>query len=228
MTNLYKLVQASKLLSSIFDFRLDHSRNKILSILIIIIRVILFVPIGIVVLLLQAFLYLNYLNMFFTSVPGTLVKRVRMDALGYDESNKWLFNLSYLLLYLFVLIFELAHIVIIYMTLILSFTIDCFMWVLTLGETKLNNTELSLTSKVNKSEKVRNIDIVTILFTLISIVVFIVFVDFFIVSTNDQMIAWVYSSLIVLALNVLFYKFFYKNRVKPNAKLKIENSSHAQ
>lgn len=227
MTSLFKLVQASKSLSSVFVFRFDYSPNKFLSFLIIILRVIFFMTIGVVILFFQALLYLLYLNMFFTSIPGALVKKIRMDSLGYDESNKWLFNISYLMLYLFVLVFELAYILINYWTIILSFTIDCLMWILTFGKTKLVNTNLSLNNKIDQSLKVKNNDIVTIIFTLFSIVLFSYVLDSLNISV-DFIATWMFSSFTVLVVNVLYYRFFYFGRPKSKVKTKEEDTNHIQ
>ena len=224
MTSLFKLVQASKSLSSVFDFRLNHSRNKFLSLLIILIRIIFFMTIGVMIFFMNALLYFLYINMFFTSIPGSLVKKIRMDSLGYDESNKWLFNISYLMLYLFVLVFELAYIIINYWTIILSFTIDCLMWILTFGRTKLVNTDLSLNDKIDQPITVKNIDIVTILFTLFSIVLFSYVLDSLNISV-DFIATWMFSSFVVLVVNVLYYRFFYARRVNLNTKDKKEDSS---
>jgi hypothetical protein len=160
--------------------------------------------------------------MFFTSIPGTLVKKIRMDSLGYDESNKWLFNISYLMLYLFVLVFELAYIIINYWTIILSFIIDCLMWILTFGKTQLVNTDLSLNDKIVQPVTVKNVDIVTILFTLFSIVLFSYVLDSLNISV-DFIATWMFSSFIVLVVNVLYYRFFYIRRVKSSTKLQTED-----
>lgn len=87
MANLLKLVETSRTLSSIFDFRINDSRKMYLSIILIIIRAILLVTFGILVLLLQAFLYFLYLQMFFTSLPGTLVKKLEWSHLAMTNQT---------------------------------------------------------------------------------------------------------------------------------------------
>lgn len=221
MTSLLKLVETSKTLSSIFDFRIIDSQKKYLSIVLIIIRVILLVIFGMFVLMLQVVLSFLYLQMFFTSLPGTLVKKTRMESLGYDSSNKWLFNISYLMLYLFVLIFEFAYIFINYLIVILSFTIDCVIWILTLGKTKLDDTQLSLNDKNFIERVVKNIDIFAIILTFVSILVFY-FLGELIVPRDINFVSWLYLSAIVMGLNTLFYMFFYNKKVESGSSLKKE------
>ena len=219
MTSLFKLVETSKTLSSIFDFRIDKSQKLYLSIILIIIRAILMATVGMIVLLLQVFLYFLYLQMFFTSLPGNLVKKIRMESLGYDESNKWLFNISYLMLYSAVLIFEFAYIFVNFLIVILSFVIDCLIWVLTLGKAKLLDTKLSLGDKTNISQSVGNIDILAIILTFVSIPLFILIGEL-IIPMDIDFISWTYTSAIILGLNTLFYMFFYNTQVKLDSESK--------
>ena len=212
MTSLLKLVETSKTLSSIFDFRIEGSQKKYLSIILIIIRVILLLTFGVIVLLLQAILYFLYLQMFFTSLPGTLVKKTRMESLGYDSSNKWLFNISYLMLYFFVLIFEFAYIFINYLIVILSFVIDCMIWILTLGKTKLDNTQLSLNDKNYIGRVVRNIDILAIVLTFVSILIFYLFSEINLFNRDIDFLSWLSMTIPVIVINILFYMFLYNKK----------------
>ncbi len=208
MTTLLKLVETSKTLSLIFDFRVNDSRNKSLSIFLIVIRVALLILTGIPVFLLQAIIYVLYLQMFFTSLPGKLVQKTRLESLGYDDSNKWLFNISYLMLYLFVLIFEFAYIVINYLIVVLSFIMDCLIWILTLGQTKLVNTELSLNDKGYLDQSVENIDILAIMLTFVSLLLFN-YIGEILLDTDITFVSWLYLSAIVMGLNTLFYILVY-------------------
>lgn len=214
MTSLLKLVETSRIFSMIFDFRIKGSRNIYLSVISIFIRAILLITVGLFVILLQVFLYFLYLNMFFTALPGNLVKKIRMESLGYDPSNKWLFNISYLMLYLFVLIFEFAYIFTNYLIVIFSFAIDCFMWVLTLGKTKLNNTQLSLNDKSNVTQNITNTDILAIILTFVSILLFYVLGEINLLNRDLDFVSWLYMSIPIILINFLFYVLFYKKKAE--------------
>ena len=219
MTSLLKLVETSRTFSMIFDFRIKDSKNVLLFIISIIIRVMLLSTIGILVLLLQVFLYFLYLNMFFTSLPGTLVKKIRMESLGYDPSNKWLFNISYLMLYLFVLIFEFGYIFTNYLIVICSFVMDCLMWILTLGKTKLSNTDLSLDDKNLTNCNVNNLDIFAIILTFVSILIFYLLGEINLLNTDLNLVSWLLMYVPILVLNLLFYLLLYFPKLDPTTKL---------
>jgi hypothetical protein len=223
MTSLLKLVETSRIFSMIFDFRIKCSRNIYLSVISILIRAILLITVGLFVILLQVFLYFLYLNMFFTALPGNLVKKIRIESLGYDSSNKWLFNISYLMLYLFVLIFEFAYIFTNYLIVIFSFVIDCFMWVLTLGKTKLNNTQLSLNDKSNVTQNITNTDILAIILTFVSILLFYVLGEINLLNSDLDFVSWLYMSIPIILINFLFYLLFYKKKAELDSESEAED-----
>lgn len=225
MASLLKMVETSKALSLIFDFQINDSKKKYISIILIIIRVFFLVTFGVLVILLQSFLYFLYLQMFFTSLPGALVKKTRMESLGYDDSNKWLFNISYLMLYSFVLIFEFLYIFINYLIVILSFVLDCMIWILTLGKTKLVNTKLSLNENNYSSQDVRNIDILAIISTFVSILLFYLLGELNLLNRDLDFVSWLSMSVPIIGLNVLFYMFFYNPQIKSDSKIKTEDQA---
>ncbi len=207
MTNLFKLIESSKTLSLIFDFLDKNNKNKHQHFLIIIVRVILLLAIGIFVLFAHIAIYFLYLWMFFTSIPGKLVKKIRMDSLGYDASNKWLFNLSYLLLYVFVLPFEFIYIFVNYSTIVLSFFTDCLTWILTFGKTKLTNTNIAITEQENVNPNIKNKDIISILITAVSVFAFVTFIGG-LYALDSFILQWLASSAISLIICGLYYYFF--------------------
>lgn len=207
MTNLNKLIETSKTLSLIFDFLDKNDKNKRQHVLIIIFRVILLLAIGIFALFLHIAIYILYLWMFFTSIPGKLVKKIRMDSLGFDNSNKWLFNLSYLLLYIFVLPFEFTYIFVNYSTVVLSFFTDCLTWILTFGKTKLTNTILSINDQDTVNPDIQNKDIISILVTVLSVFAFITFIGG-LYALDSFVLQWLASSVIALGISGLYYYLF--------------------
>lgn len=217
MTNLMKLVETSKLLSTVFDFQMKSSQKKGIRILLIIIRVLLLLISGIFLFYIHLAIYILYLFTFFTSLPGKLVKKVRMDSLGFDPENKWLFNLSYLLLYAFVLPFEFMYIFMTYTIVVLSFFTDSFTWILTLGNTKLNCTTISL-SEDNKVETVvGNYNILSILLTFITVIGFVLLNVLLFIT--PLILQWVIVSVLLLAINALFYHL---TRLHKNPEVKTE------
>lgn len=146
-----------------------------------------------------------------------------MESLGYDESNKWLFNISYLMLYSFVLIFEFAYIFINYLIVILSFVMDCLIWILTLGKTKLANTNLSLNDKTYTSQDVRNIDILAIISTFVSILVFYLLGELNIFNRDLDFVSWLSMTIPVTGFNVLFYMFLYNPKIELVSEAKKED-----
>lgn len=219
MTNLFKLIETSKTLSLIFDFLDKNDKNKRQHVLIIIFRVILLLAIGIFALFLHIAIYILYLWMFFTSIPGKLVKKIRMDSLGFDNSNKWLFNLSYLLLYIFVLPFEFTYIFVNYSTVVLSFFTDCLTWILTFGKTKLTNTNLSINDQDTVNPDIQNKDIISILVTVLSVFAFITFIGG-LYALDSFVLQWLASSVIALGISGLYYYLFCfrKNKTKVEQK----------
>lgn len=228
MTSLMKLLETSKSLSLIFDFRKKDTTNKP-SILLLIIRIVLLLVLGIFVLLLHLGIYLLYLWMFFTSMPGKLVKKVRMESLGYDPDNKWLFNLSYLLLYIFVLPFELMYILVNYSIVVSSFITDCLVWILTLGKTKLTNTNLAMNEDIQLNKEIHNVDVLSIIMTVISFVAFNGFIALLagIGDIDSVLLQWLIASVAVLGLNFLFYHFMYK-MTSSSSKKAIEEKTPAR
>ena len=217
MTNLMKLIETSKIISTVFDFQMKSSQKKGIRILLIIIRVLLLILSGIFLFYLHLAIYILYLFTFFTSLPGKLVKKVRMDSLGFDPENKWLFNLSYLLLYAFVLPFEFMYIFMTYIIVVLSFFTDCFTWVLTLGNTKLNCTKISMSDDNSIENVVDNYNILSILLTFITVVAFgLLNILFFI---TPLILQWTIVSVLLLGINAIFYHL---TRLHKNPEVKVE------
>lgn len=217
MTHLLKLIESSKIISVVFNFHLNPSQNKGIRILSIIVRGLLLLFTGIFLFFMHLSITILYLLTFFTSLPGKLVKKVRMDSLGFDSENKWLFNLSYLLLYAFVLPFEFFFIFISYLIVVLSFVTDCFTWVLTLGQTKLDCTKISMNEDKNVDCVVNNYDILSIVLILITVVGFGLLNILFYITPS--ILQWIIISFIMVGINALYYQL---PRLHKNPEAKIE------
>src|SRR5574344_81953 len=98
MEILNKIIEVHKRLIHVFDFLNEFKGINILK---SIIRILLLIVFIIPFIVMQVMITIIYVFIFVTSIPSKLVKNVRENAVPYDENNKWLFNLSYLLLYFF-------------------------------------------------------------------------------------------------------------------------------
>lgn len=208
-------------LKLLFDFNEFTGKVTVWKIVRLILRILLLVPAFLIYLLLLIWILIAQLSCFFASIPSHSITEIRKNA-GYDiKEFKWLFILSYLILYIFVILFDIILVVAPVFMSVISFMMDAIMWIAHLGKSELINTSITLdydgkekTKLIRKSASNHNFNEV-----VIAIIAYIVIYYISVVRLFNGLI------FIILAVLLTAAYYVYYN-VLPSLKNKINNKDN--
>lgn len=208
-------------LKLLFDFSEFSGKFTVWKVIRLVLRILLLVPAFLIYLLLLVWILIAQLSCFFASIPSHSITEIRKNA-GYDTKEfKWLFILSYLILYLFVIIFDIILVVAPVFMSVISFMMDAIMWIAHLGKSELINTNITLDYKGNEKTKfirssASNHDFHEVVIAVIAYIV-IYYISFF---------AVVNSLIFIILVVLLTAAYFAYYNILPSLKNKKNNKGN--
>lgn len=135
----------------VFDLRystLGMSTGK--KVAYIIFKVLFACIFGLPYMMLSLMSFSYYLSSFFFKIPSKLIKSVRSDNTPYEADNKPLYNATYIILYIFIVPFDILYILTMFFNSVVCFTMDCLAWIICLGRNNPNALKLCFASEVEE------------------------------------------------------------------------------
>ena len=144
-----------------------------------------------------------YLTSFFYKIPSKLIKSVRSDNTPYEADNKPLYNATYVILYIFIVPFDVLYILTMFFNSVVCFTMDCLAWIICLGRNNPNALKLCFASEVEEDNgKLYHLLVIACAISIYAIFV-ILFNEFSYYYESSAFICMIPTMLIVIA----FYNY---------------------
>ncbi|MDD4000543.1 MAG: hypothetical protein PHX62_06600 [Bacilli bacterium] len=152
--NYFELIKKhSAGLEFLYDFSEFRGRFNFLKAVRLLLRIILLIPCFLFFITVLVNIFILELIGFFASIPGNALAKLRANA-GYDPKEyKWLFILTYLILYLVFLIFDVIAILLPVILAVYAFLLDGILWIAHLGRSEFVNLNLIIDNEGNEKTK---------------------------------------------------------------------------